>query len=178
MVCVCMCVCGGGRGASVVVVVGCCKRVTLHPQGTGRPGRPMYLNLRSFIADAMHNKLLAVPALFYAINNSLKFSMQVCACVCVRTWTWGWMGSWGHRFLREGTAWSGSLTEKWLAPGCGWQGAHTRTHTSLHMCICVVQLFFHPTTTKMLGNLKIFTIALLMRMIMKRRFNVIQVREL
>ena len=38
-----------------------------------------------------------------------------------------------------------------------------------------LQLFFHPTTTKMLGNFKIFTIALLMRTVMKRTFNVIQV---
>lgn len=38
-----------------------------------------------------------------------------------------------------------------------------------------MQLFFRPTTTKMLGNLKIFTIALLMRVVMKRQFNVIQV---
>jgi hypothetical protein len=37
-----------------------------------------------------------------------------------------------------------------------------------------MQLYFRPTTTKMLGNLKIFTIALLMRTVMHRRFNTIQ----
>ncbi|KAG2428541.1 hypothetical protein HYH02_014345 [Chlamydomonas schloesseri] len=79
--------------------------------GTGRTGAPMYRSMRAFIVDAHHNKLLAVPAALYAVNNSLKFSMQ---------------------------------------------------------------LFFRPTTTKMLGNLKIFTIALLMKLIMRRTFNVIQ----
>uniref|UniRef100_A0A7S0RYF6 CMP-sialic acid transporter n=1 Tax=Chlamydomonas leiostraca TaxID=1034604 RepID=A0A7S0RYF6_9CHLO len=85
--------------------------ITLLVLGTGRPGTPMYLSLRSFVVDAHHNRLLVVPALLYAINNYLKFAMQ---------------------------------------------------------------LFFRPTTTKMLGNLKIFTIALLMRLVMKRSFNVIQ----
>jgi hypothetical protein len=37
----------------------------------------MYRSMRSFLADAYHNRLLAVPALLYAINNYLKFSMQV-----------------------------------------------------------------------------------------------------
>lgn len=71
----------------------------------------MYRSLRAFVRDAHHNRLLAVPAGLYAINNYLKFAMQ---------------------------------------------------------------LFFRPTTTKMLGNLKIFTIALLMRTVMRRQFNVIQ----
>ena len=71
----------------------------------------MYRSLRSFLVDAHHNWLLAVPALLYAINNYLKFAMQ---------------------------------------------------------------LYFRPTTTKMLSNLKIFTIALLMRTVMQRRFSIIQ----
>lgn len=79
--------------------------------GTGRSGVPMYRSLRSFIRDAHHNRLLAVPAGLYAVNNYLKFTMQ---------------------------------------------------------------LYFKPVTTKMLGNLKIFTIALLMRTVMNRQFNVIQ----
>lgn len=79
--------------------------------GTGRPGPPMYRSIRSFIADAHHNKLLAMPAMLYAVNNYLKFAMQ---------------------------------------------------------------LYFKPTATKMLGNLKVFTIALLMRVVMKRNFNIIQ----
>jgi hypothetical protein len=37
----------------------------------------MYRSIRSFIVDAHHNRLLAVPAILYAINNYLKFSMQV-----------------------------------------------------------------------------------------------------
>eukprot|EP00877_Chromochloris_zofingiensis_P012402 jgi/Chrzof1/7415/Cz02g22130.t1 len=79
--------------------------------GTGRPGAPMYRSVKAFIADARHNALLAVPAGLYAINNYLKFAMQ---------------------------------------------------------------LYFRPTTTKMLSNLKIFTIALLMRTVLGRKFNVIQ----
>lgn len=85
------------------------------PQGTGRSGAPMYRSIRSFIADARHNWLLAVPAGLYAINNYLKFAMQ---------------------------------------------------------------LYFRPTTTKMLGNLKIFTIAVLMRTVLHRRFNIIQYEAL
>ncbi len=37
------------------------------------------------------------------------------------------------------------------------------------------QLYFRPTTTKMLGNLKVFVIALLMHALLKKRFTVIQV---
>ncbi|GAX83866.1 hypothetical protein CEUSTIGMA_g11291.t1 [Chlamydomonas eustigma] len=85
--------------------------VTLLIFGTGRPGTPMYLSLRSFISDARHNYLLAVPAALYAVNNNIKFAMQ---------------------------------------------------------------LIFSPTTTKMLGNLKMLAIAVLMRLIMNRRFNIIQ----
>jgi hypothetical protein len=75
----------------------------------------MYRSLRSFIADARHNWLLAVPAGLYAVNNYLKFAMQ---------------------------------------------------------------LYFRPTTTKMLGNLKIFTIAILMRTVMHRHFNILQYEAL
>lgn len=71
----------------------------------------MYRSVHSFIADAHHNRLLAFPAALYAVNNYLKFTLQ---------------------------------------------------------------LYFRPTTTKMLGNLKIFTIALLMRALLGRTFNIIQ----
>lgn len=37
----------------------------------------MYRSLRSFLRDAHHNKLLAVPAGLYSINNYLKFAMQL-----------------------------------------------------------------------------------------------------
>ena len=37
----------------------------------------MYRSVRSFLRDAHHNKLLAVPAGLYAINNYLKFAMQL-----------------------------------------------------------------------------------------------------
>ena len=61
--------------------------------------------------DASHNRLLAVPALLYAVNNYLKF---------------------------------------------------------------VMQLYFKPTTAKMLGNSKIIVIALLMRSVLRRHFSVFQ----
>ncbi|CAD7695480.1 unnamed protein product [Ostreobium quekettii] len=79
--------------------------------GTGRSGPPLYRSPISFIRDAHHNRLLAIPASLYAINNYLKF---------------------------------------------------------------VMQLHFKPTTTKMLGNLKIFTIAMLLKVVMNRTFSVIQ----
>ncbi|KAK6915782.1 Nucleotide-sugar transporter [Dillenia turbinata] len=60
---------------------------------------------------ARNNVLLAVPALLYAINNYLKFIMQ---------------------------------------------------------------LYFNPATVKMLSNLKVLVIAVLLKMIMKRRFSIIQ----
>jgi hypothetical protein len=41
-----------------------------------------------------------------------------------------------------------------------------------------MQLYFRPTTTKMLGNLKIFTIAMLMRSVLGRTFSVIQYEAL
>ena len=37
----------------------------------------MYLSIDSFMADAHHNKLLLVPAGLYALNNYLKFIMQL-----------------------------------------------------------------------------------------------------
>jgi len=84
---------------------------TLLYLGTGRPGKPMYLSMDSFMADANHNKLLIVPAGLYALNNYLKFIMQ---------------------------------------------------------------LYFKPTTTKMLGNLKVFVIALMLKFLMRRRFSLLQ----
>lgn len=50
---------------------------TLIMYGSGRPGPPLYLSLKSFVQDASHNKLLAVPAALYAVNNYLKFAMQL-----------------------------------------------------------------------------------------------------
>ena len=37
----------------------------------------MYRSVRAFAASARHNWLLAVPAALYAVNNSLKFAMQL-----------------------------------------------------------------------------------------------------
>ncbi|KAJ0972320.1 hypothetical protein J5N97_020279 [Dioscorea zingiberensis] len=74
-------------------------------------GEKPLLSLSTFMQAARNNVLLAVPALLYAINNYLKF---------------------------------------------------------------VMQLYFNPATVKMLSNLKVLVIALLLKMIMKRRFSVIQ----
>ena len=84
---------------------------TLAVYGCGRPGPPLYRSFRAFCNDAYHNRLLAIPGALYAVNNYLKFIMQ---------------------------------------------------------------LYFKPTTAKMLSNLKIIVIALLMRSVMRRRFSVFQ----
>ncbi|KAL1189727.1 CMP-sialic acid transporter 3 [Cardamine amara subsp. amara] len=74
-------------------------------------GEKPLLSLSTFVQAARNNVLLAVPALLYAINNYLKFTMQ---------------------------------------------------------------LYFNPATVKMLSNLKVLVIAVLLKMIMKRRFSIIQ----
>jgi len=50
---------------------------TLVVYGSGRPGPPLYASLSSFTKDAYHNRLLAIPAALYAVNNYLKFVMQL-----------------------------------------------------------------------------------------------------
>ncbi|PIN11751.1 putative UDP-galactose transporter [Handroanthus impetiginosus] len=74
-------------------------------------GEKPLLSISTFIQAARSNRLLAVPALLYAINNYLKFIMQ---------------------------------------------------------------LYFNPATVKMLSNLKVLVIAVLLKIIMKRRFSIIQ----
>ncbi|KAK1295107.1 CMP-sialic acid transporter 2 [Acorus calamus] len=74
-------------------------------------GEKPLLSISTFVQAARNNVLLAVPALLYAINNYLKFIMQ---------------------------------------------------------------LYFNPSTVKMLSNLKVLVIAVLLKMIMRRRFSIIQ----
>ncbi|KAJ4839333.1 CMP-sialic acid transporter 3 [Turnera subulata] len=74
-------------------------------------GEKPLLSVSTFVQAARNNVLLAVPALLYAINNYLKFTMQ---------------------------------------------------------------LYFNPATVKMLSNLKVLVIAILLKLIMRRRFSVIQ----
>ncbi|XP_020590917.1 CMP-sialic acid transporter 4-like isoform X2 [Phalaenopsis equestris] len=74
-------------------------------------GEKPLLSVSTFVQAARDNILLAIPALLYAINNYLKFIMQ---------------------------------------------------------------LYFNPATVKMLSNLKVLVIAILLKMIMKRRFSIIQ----
>ncbi|XP_022641569.1 CMP-sialic acid transporter 3 isoform X2 [Vigna radiata var. radiata] len=74
-------------------------------------GEKPLLSISTFVQAARSNALLAVPALLYAINNYLKFIMQ---------------------------------------------------------------LYFNPATVKMLSNLKVLVIALLLKVIMKRQFSIIQ----
>ncbi|TQE11706.1 hypothetical protein C1H46_002742 [Malus baccata] len=74
-------------------------------------GEKPLLSISTFTQAARNNVLLAVPAFLYAINNYLKFTMQ---------------------------------------------------------------LYFNPATVKMLSNLKVLVIAVLLKMIMKRRFSIIQ----
>ncbi|KAK1267096.1 CMP-sialic acid transporter 2 [Acorus gramineus] len=74
-------------------------------------GEKPLLSISTFVQAARNNVLLAVPALLYAINNYLKFIMQ---------------------------------------------------------------LYFNPSTVKMLSNLKVLVIAVLLKVIMRRRFSIIQ----
>uniref|UniRef100_A0A2P2MQF3 CMP-sialic acid transporter 3-like n=1 Tax=Rhizophora mucronata TaxID=61149 RepID=A0A2P2MQF3_RHIMU len=74
-------------------------------------GEKSLLSVSTFVQAARNNTLLAVPALLYAVNNYLKFIMQ---------------------------------------------------------------LYFNPATVKMLSNLKVLVIAVLLKMIMRRRFSIIQ----
>lgn len=74
-------------------------------------GEKPLLSVSTFVQAARNNVLLAIPAFLYAINNYLKFIMQ---------------------------------------------------------------LYFNPATVKMLSNLKVLVIAVLLKIIMKRRFSIIQ----
>ncbi|PIA29715.1 hypothetical protein AQUCO_05800076v1 [Aquilegia coerulea] len=74
-------------------------------------GEKPLLSVSTFVQAARNNVLLAVPALLYAVNNYLKFIMQ---------------------------------------------------------------LYFNPATVKMLSNLKVLVIAVLLKMVMKRKFSIIQ----
>ncbi|KAJ4721665.1 CMP-sialic acid transporter 3-like [Melia azedarach] len=74
-------------------------------------GEKSLLSFSTLVQAARNNVLLAVPAFLYAINNYLKFIMQ---------------------------------------------------------------LYFNPSTVKMLSNLKVLVIAVLLKMIMRRRFSIIQ----
>ncbi|KAM0911855.1 hypothetical protein ACQ4PT_013207 [Festuca glaucescens] len=74
-------------------------------------GEKPLLSISTFVQAARNNVLLAIPALLYAINNYLKFTMQ---------------------------------------------------------------LYFNPSTVKMLSNLKVLVIAVLLKLIMRRKFSIIQ----
>ncbi|KAF3454261.1 hypothetical protein FNV43_RR04708 [Rhamnella rubrinervis] len=74
-------------------------------------GEKSLLSVTTLVQAARNNVLLAVPAFLYAINNYLKFTMQ---------------------------------------------------------------LYFNPATVKMLSNLKVLVIAVLLKIIMRRRFSIIQ----
>ncbi|XP_041020587.1 CMP-sialic acid transporter 3-like isoform X1 [Juglans microcarpa x Juglans regia] len=74
-------------------------------------GEKPLLSVSTFVQAARNNVLLAVPALLYAINNYLKFIMQ---------------------------------------------------------------LYFNPATVKMLSNSKVLVIAILLKIVMRRRFSIIQ----
>ncbi|XP_022767862.1 CMP-sialic acid transporter 2-like isoform X3 [Durio zibethinus] len=98
------------RALNVLLVVGDCVLVGFQSRRQQVGEKPL-LSISTFMQAARNNVLLAVPALLYAINNYLKFIMQ---------------------------------------------------------------LYFNPATVKMLSNLKVLVIAVLLKMIMRRRFSVIQ----
>ncbi|XP_059436558.1 CMP-sialic acid transporter 2-like isoform X2 [Corylus avellana] len=109
------------RKRHVIVTNRCCMRkrseetvdhLLLHCEGRHKKvGEKSLLSLSTLVQAARNNVLLAIPALLYAINNYLKFIMQ---------------------------------------------------------------LYFNPATVKMLSNLKVLVIAILLRIIMRRRFSIIQ----
>ncbi|XP_020595606.1 CMP-sialic acid transporter 4-like isoform X2 [Phalaenopsis equestris] len=98
------------RALNFLLVIGDCFLVGLQARRQKVGEKPL-LSVSSFVLAARNNVLLAVPALLYAINNYLKFIMQ---------------------------------------------------------------LYFNPATVKMLSNLKVLVIAVLLKMIMRRRFSIIQ----
>ncbi|XP_022742146.1 CMP-sialic acid transporter 4-like isoform X5 [Durio zibethinus] len=98
------------RFLNVLLVGGDCILVGFQAQHK-KVGEKSLLSISTLVQAARSNVLLAVPALLYAINNYLKF---------------------------------------------------------------VMQLYFNPATVKMLSNLKVLVIAILLKMIMKRRFSIIQ----
>ncbi|XP_034691800.1 CMP-sialic acid transporter 3-like isoform X2 [Vitis riparia] len=98
------------RALNILLVVGDCILVGLQARRQ-KVGEKSLLSISTFVEAARNNALLAVPALLYAINNYLKFIMQ---------------------------------------------------------------LYFNPATVKMLSNLKVLVIAVLLKIIMRRRFSIIQ----
>ncbi|XP_064977632.1 CMP-sialic acid transporter 4 isoform X2 [Musa acuminata AAA Group] len=98
------------RPLNFLLVVGDCILVGLQARHQKVGEKPL-LSVSTFVQAARNNVLLAVPALLYAINNYLKFIMQ---------------------------------------------------------------LYFNPATVKMLSNLKVLVIAVLLKIIMRRRFSIIQ----
>ncbi|KAG6478653.1 hypothetical protein ZIOFF_062097 [Zingiber officinale] len=98
------------RALNFFLVVGDCILVGLQARKQKVGEKPL-LSISTFVQAARNNVLLAVPALLYAINNYLKFIMQ---------------------------------------------------------------LYFNPATVKMMSNLKVLVIAILLKVIMQRRFSIIQ----
>ncbi|KAG6645290.1 hypothetical protein CIPAW_08G112200 [Carya illinoinensis] len=98
------------RVLNILLVVGDCLLVGLQGRHKKVGEKPL-LSVSTFVQAARNNVLLAVPALLYAINNYLKFIMQ---------------------------------------------------------------LYFNPATVKMLSNSKVLVIAILLKIVMRRRFSIIQ----
>ncbi|XP_057840391.1 CMP-sialic acid transporter 5 isoform X2 [Cryptomeria japonica] len=98
------------RALNVLLVVGDCILIGLQARRQ-KPGEKSILSFSTILQAARANYLLAVPAFLYAINNYLKFIMQ---------------------------------------------------------------LYFNPATVKMLSNSKVLVIALLLKVVMRRRFSIMQ----
>ena len=158
-------------------------------QGHGRPGPPLYMSVRSFITDAHHNRLLAVPAFLYAVNNSLKFSMQL----FFKPTTTKMLGN-----LKVRAGGGGKLHHRWpalvilcLVILCGVPSApnpllrkmYYIVYTILYQITVAVGHWYvqrdehvwRDHCVPMHAHAQIFTIAILMKLVMKRTFNVIQV---
>ncbi|THU69867.1 hypothetical protein C4D60_Mb08t18940 [Musa balbisiana] len=104
-------------------------------------GEKPLLSVSTFVQAARNNVLLAVPALLYAINNYLKFIMQL--------------------YFNPATVKMLSNLKLYFNP------ATVKMLSNL-------KLYFNPATVKMLSNLKVLVIAVLLKIIMRRRFSIIQ----
>ena len=89
---------------------------------------------------------------------------------------------WGFGFMRIAFFLHCALQRVYLSALLGWYYSVLSFFWSYifnftqYWKFILFQLYFNPATVKMLSNLKVLVIALLLKMVMKRRFSVIQVR--
>ncbi|KVI00288.1 Nucleotide-sugar transporter [Cynara cardunculus var. scolymus] len=141
------------------------------------------LSFSSFVQAARNNVLLAVPALLYAINNYLKFIMQLHLYAALQRYQFS---SIEHIHLVKHNHVNICLFSKHVCLPSA-KGKENLTNQAINkdeptlpsLVIDIekfkaLHLYFNPATVKMLSNLKVLVIAVLLKIIMKRRFSIIQ----